>query len=70
VQILVDAALLSIFPEECNTWQVAMKNARERLQKDLTERQNKVCDDLARQEASLQCILRDAVVEDVMERFP
>ena len=39
-------------------------------QKDLTEKQNKVCEDLARQEASLRRALRDAVVEDVMKRYP
>ena len=40
------------------------------FQKDLTERQHKACEDLISQEASLQRALRDAVVEDVMKRFP
>ena len=47
-----------------------MKYTRERFQKDLTERQNEAREDLVRQEASLQHALRNAVVEDVMERFP
>jgi hypothetical protein len=70
VQILVDEGLLNIFPEQCNDWRAATKNARERFQKDLTERQKKACEDLVRQEVSLQRALRDTVVEDVMERFP
>jgi hypothetical protein len=47
-----------------------MKNTRERFQNDLTERQSKTCEDLVRQEALLQRALRDAVVEDVVKRFP
>ena len=47
-----------------------MKKTRERFQKDLAERQNKACEDLAHQEASLHHTLRDAVVEDVVKLFP
>ena len=47
-----------------------MKNTRERFEKDFKERKNRACEDLARQEASLQRALRDAVVEDVVKRFP
>ena len=47
-----------------------MKIIRERFEKDLTERQNKACEDLLSQEASLQRVLRDEVTEDVMKRFP
>jgi hypothetical protein len=47
-----------------------MKNTQERLQKDLREKQNKACEDLVNQELSLQRALRDAVVMDVMKRFP
>ena len=68
--MLVDVVLSDILPEQCNTWDAAMENIRERFEKDLTERQNKACDDLLSQEASLRCALRDAVVEDVMKRFP
>lgn len=70
VQILVNVALSRIFPGQCNTWHAAMKNTRERFQRDLTERQNKACKDLVHQEASLQRALRDVVVEDVIKRFP
>ena len=68
--MLVDVALSDILPEQCNTLHTAMKSTRERFEKDLTERKNRACEDLARQEASLRRALRDAVVEDVMKRFP
>ena len=70
VQILVNVALSRIFPVQCNSWHAAMKTTRERFQKDLTEKQNKACEDLVHQEASLRRALRDAVVEDVIKRFP
>ena len=68
--MLVDVAISDILPEQCNTWNAAMKNIRERFEKDLTGRENRACEDLARQKASLLPALRDAVVEDVMKRFP
>jgi len=45
-----------------------MKNVGETFQKDLAE--HKACEDLVRQEPSLQHALRDAVVKDVMKLFP
>lgn len=62
--------LSDIFPEQCKTWLEAVKSTWETSQKDLTERQNKVREDLARQEASLRRALRDVVVEDVIKLFP
>jgi hypothetical protein len=63
-------ALSSIFPEECNELRVAVMNTHEKFRQELTERQDKACEDTLREEASLQCALRDAVVEDVMKLFP
>jgi hypothetical protein len=63
-------ALSGIFPEQCNEFYVAEKNTRERFRQELIERHNKACEDLLRQEASLQRTLRDAVVEDVIKLFP
>jgi hypothetical protein len=69
IQILVDVALSSSFPGQCTAWCSAMKNTRERFQKDLTETQHKACEGLVRQETSLQRTLRDVVIEDVMKQF-
>jgi len=66
----VDDGLSNIFPGQCNDWRAATKNIRERFQRDLAERQNKAREGLVRQEASLRRALRDAVVEDVVKRFP
>jgi hypothetical protein len=63
-------ALSGIFPEQCNEWRVAVRTTREKFRQGLVDEQNKACDDLRRQEASLQRTLRDAVVEDVMKLFP
>jgi len=63
-------ALGSIFPEQCSAWREAMQTVREKFQKDLAVTMNKACEDLVGQEPSLQHALRDAVVEDVMKRFP
>jgi hypothetical protein len=49
---------------------VAVKNTHDSFRQELIERQNKACEDILRQEASLQCALRDAVVEDVIKLFP
>jgi hypothetical protein len=70
VNILVDVALSGIFPEQCNALHVAAKDTREKYGQELIERQNKACDDLHSQGASLRRSLRDAVVEDVMKLFP
>jgi hypothetical protein len=45
-------------------------NTHETFRQELTKRQNKACEDTLRQEASLQCALRDAVVGDVVKLFP
>jgi hypothetical protein len=63
-------ALSGIFPEQCNEWRVAVRTTREKFRQGLVDEQNKACDDLRRQEASLQRSLRVAVVEDVMKLFP
>ena len=70
VQILVDAALVNIFPEQCIEWQVAVTDTRERFRQELSERRDKVSRDLHRQGASLKCALRDEIVGDVMKLFP
>jgi hypothetical protein len=70
VQILVDVALSDIFPEQCNDWNVAMMDTRQRFRQELTEKLDKVFRDLERQEASLNGVLRDEVVGDVMKLFP
>jgi hypothetical protein len=70
VQILVDEGLSNIFPGQCSDWRAATKNTRERFHNELIERQNEDCEVLRRQEASLHCALREAVVEDVMKLFP
>lgn len=63
-------ALSDIFPEQCNDWNVAMMDTRQRFRQELTEKQHKVFRDLERQEASLNRALRDEVVGDVMKHFP
>ena len=47
-----------------------MMDTRQRFRQELTERQDKVFRDLERQEASLNRVLRDEVVGDVMKLFP
>ncbi|KAH9991344.1 hypothetical protein BJV77DRAFT_1068323 [Russula vinacea] len=70
VRILVDVALSGVFPEQCNALHVAEKNTHEWFHRRLKERQNKACDNLLCERASLQRGLRDAVVEDVIRLFP
>jgi hypothetical protein len=50
-------------------WHVAVKTTREKLRQGLVDKHNKACEDLYRQEASLQRTLRVAVVGDVMKLF-
>jgi len=63
-------ALSNIFPRECNVWRAAMKDTRERFQKELSQGQNKALEDLDHQQASLRRVLQDAVVEDVVKLYP
>ena len=63
-------ALSGVFPEQCNALHVAEKNTHEWFHRRLKERQNKACDNLLCERASLQRGLRDAVVEDVIRLFP
>lgn len=70
VQILVDAGLPDIFPDQCNDWNVAVTDTRQRFRQELTEKQDKVFRELERKEASLSRALRDEVVGDVLKLFP
>jgi hypothetical protein len=70
VKVLVNVALSNIFSEQCSKWHAAKKDIRERSDNELIERQEAVCENLAREEYALQGILREAVVRDVVKLFP
>ncbi|KAI9460706.1 hypothetical protein F5148DRAFT_1276740 [Russula earlei] len=70
IRILVDVALSSIFPKQCEKWRDAMKDACEQSRHELNDRQETACKELRFQEDSFGRVLRDAVVDDVIKIFP
>jgi hypothetical protein len=70
LRILVDAAISSIFPKQCEELNVATTDARYLFGQESEKRQAQVHRDLSRQESSLRFALRDKVVDDVIEIFP
>jgi hypothetical protein len=47
-----------------------MTNTRNSSLQELAERQDRVCREICRQEASLRLALRDEVVDEVIKKFP
>ena len=70
MNILVEVALLTIFPKQCNEWRITTMDARRSFREEMTKRQDKVCQELSNQELSLRRALRDEVVDDVTKLFP
>jgi hypothetical protein len=50
---LVEAALSNILPEQCKERNVAVKDPREKFHQELSKRQDKICQDLALRDGSL-----------------
>jgi hypothetical protein len=70
VQILVDVALSKRFPEQCSKLHAATRDIREISHKEMTRKQDLLCEELRGEERSLWRALREAVVNDVVKLFP
>ena len=70
MNILVDVAVSTIFPKQCEEWRTAMTDARRSFREEMTKKQDKVCQELNTQKYSLWRSLRDTVVDDVTKLFP
>jgi hypothetical protein len=70
VQTLVEVALSTIFPKQCDEWRATKKDVRRSFHEDMEKGQQKICQELNGQESSLRHALRDAVVDDVTKLFP
>ena len=70
MDILVDVAISTMFPKQCDEWRVGTKNIRRSFREEITKRQDEVCQELNGQESSLRRALREAVVDDVTKLFP
>jgi hypothetical protein len=70
VNTLINIAIEDLFPELCDKWSTANQGIRTRYKKELIKREDTVRQKIARGEDSLRRALHEAVVEDVMKRFP
>jgi hypothetical protein len=70
VRALVDVAIANIFPELCDKWHATNQDIRSRYNEELGKRMDMVHQEIARGLNSLQCTLREVVVENVLRLFP
>jgi hypothetical protein len=67
---LIDVAIADLFPELCDKWHAKNQDIRTRYKEELAKRMEMVHQEIARGLDSLQCTLREVVVEDVLRLFP
>lgn len=70
MQILVDLALGTLFPEQCDEWLALKQCIHETFVLERTEKESAVSRDIANMEAPLQHALREEVVGHVISIFP
>lgn len=69
VQTLVDI-VSDLFPKVCEDWNAAKLNILHDCDRELTKKQDSAFQELASVEDAVRCILREAVVDEVMSLFP
>jgi hypothetical protein len=70
LQILLDLYLTDTFPKQCNEWRDAKRDISNMLAREWTKRQRTGFKELASQENTLRRVLRDAIIDEVMDLFP
>ncbi len=70
VQALIDVALADLFPELCDEWRATNQDIRARYKEELRKRKDMVYQEITKGGDSLQCTLREVVIEDVLRLFP
>lgn len=70
VQTLIHVGLEDTFPDLCDKWRTTKQDINARYRQEFMRRRDKVCQDIVKGEDSLQSVLREVVVEDVMKLFP
>ena len=70
VRILVDEVISKTFPKRCDEWHSVTTDTRKSFREEMRKRQEKACQDLNSQEASLRRALLGAVLDDVLKLFP
>lgn len=70
VRALIDVAIADLFPELCDKWHAANQDIRTRHKEEFGKRMDMVYQEITRGLGSLQCTLREAVVENLLRLFP
>jgi hypothetical protein len=70
VRALIDVAIADLFPELCEKLHAANQDIRTMYNEEMEKRMEMVHQEIARGLNSLQCVLREVVVEDVLRLFP
>jgi hypothetical protein len=70
VQILVNAALGDLFPEQCKEWSAKKQDIRDIFLQEQTRRESAVAQDIDNNEGPLRCALREEVVDYVVKLLP
>ncbi len=70
VQTLIHVGLEDLFPELCDKWRITKQDIHARYRQEFMKRKDTACQDIAKGEDSLQSVLREVVLEDVMKLFP
>jgi hypothetical protein len=70
VQTLLELSLADRFPRQCDEWHVAKESISDFYSRESTKRQRIALEGLSSKEQEMRRVLRDAVVEDVMDLFP
>ena len=70
IQILLDLHLAHAFPEQSNEWQSVKQDISDMFTRERVKRERARLEEFASEKNALRCVLRDAVVQNVMARFP
>jgi hypothetical protein len=70
VQTLIDIAISDLFPIQCREWAAAKHDIHEMCNLESVVRQDSVLQELSSEEDALLCVLREAIVREVVALFP
>jgi len=70
VEILVDIAIESHFPESCARWRSAKKDVCARCKQESAKKEDTAREEIAREEGPLRRALHESVMKHVMKIFP
>jgi hypothetical protein len=70
IQILLDLRLAHAFPEQCNEWLSANQEISDMISREWTKKERTSLEKLASEKNTLRCVLRGAIIRDVMALFP